>query len=92
MRQEIIRRAARLFPFHALFVLRRGARRFFLAGCTARPTAAWVAQQARCLDNAMAERFFATHKAEITDDITNLTGTPGGDFRAWCERHIDAFR
>jgi uncharacterized protein YbjT (DUF2867 family) len=28
----------------------------------------------------------------VTDDVENLTGTPPGTFRAWCERHADAFR
>jgi hypothetical protein len=28
----------------------------------------------------------------ITDDVENITGTAPGTFRAWCERHADAFR
>jgi uncharacterized protein YbjT (DUF2867 family) len=28
----------------------------------------------------------------LTDDVENITGTAPGTFRAWCERHADAFR
>ena len=38
-----------LKTIHVLFFLEVGTRRIHLAGCTARPTAAWVAQQARQL-------------------------------------------
>jgi transposase InsO family protein len=37
----------RLQVLHVLFFIELGSRRVFLAGCTERPSAAWVAQQAR---------------------------------------------
>jgi hypothetical protein len=39
----------RLQILHVLFFIELGTRRVFLAGCTERPSAAWVAQQARNL-------------------------------------------
>jgi putative transposase len=38
---------ARLQVLHVLFFIELGTRRVFLAGCTERPSATWVAQQAR---------------------------------------------
>ena len=38
------------------------------------------------------ELFRAGRAGVIADDIANLTGVAPGAFRAWCERHADAFR
>jgi putative transposase len=40
---------------HVLFFIELGTRRVFLAGCTERPSAAWVAQQARNVAWDLAE-------------------------------------
>jgi uncharacterized protein YbjT (DUF2867 family) len=38
------------------------------------------------------EVFRAGRAGFVTDDVENLTGIAPGTFRAWCERHADAFR
>jgi uncharacterized protein YbjT (DUF2867 family) len=38
------------------------------------------------------ELFRAGRAGLIADDIENLTGTAPGNFRDWCERHVDEFR
>lgn len=38
------------------------------------------------------ELFRAGRAGVIADDIENLTGVAPQTFRAWCERHVDAFR
>ena len=49
------------------------------------------APHAAALQN-LNEMFRAGRAGVIADDIANLTGVAPGTFRAWCERHIDAFR
>jgi hypothetical protein len=41
---------------YVLFFIELGSRRVHLAGCTQRPSGAWVAQQARQLARSLAER------------------------------------
>ena len=38
------------------------------------------------------DMFRAGRAGVIADDVENLTGVAPGTFRAWCERHVDAFR
>lgn len=49
------------------------------------------AEQAHAVQD-LNEMFRAGRAGFLSDDIENLTGTPGGTFRAWAERHSDAFR
>ncbi len=49
------------------------------------------APRAAALQN-LNELFRAGRAGVIADDIANLTGVAPRTFRAWCERHIDAFR
>ena len=49
------------------------------------------AEQAHAVQN-LNEMFRAGRAGFLASDIENLTGTPGGDFRTWCEHHADAFR
>jgi hypothetical protein len=50
-----------LKTLHVLFFLEVGTRRVHLAGCTARPTAAWVTQQARQLAWALQDTGVSPH-------------------------------
>jgi putative transposase len=82
-------RAADFFPagtvflrrLHVLFFLGHGTRRVHLAGLTARPTGAWVTQQARNLLRNLAEQAdrlqFLRH-----DRDAKFTAAPGSVFTA----------
>jgi putative transposase len=48
--------SAFLRRYYALFFIAHGSRRVWLAGCTAQPTGAWVAQQARNLGLDFSEQ------------------------------------
>jgi uncharacterized protein YbjT (DUF2867 family) len=48
-------------------------------------------EQAHLMER-LNETLRARRTVNITDDVENITGTPPGTFRAWCERHADAFR
>ncbi len=48
------------------------------------------AEQAFALQE-LNEMFRVGRAGFLSDDIENLTGTPGGNFRSWCEHHAQAF-
>ena len=48
-------------------------------------------EQAHLMER-LNEVFRGRRSVAITDDVENITGMAPGTFRAWCERHADAFR
>ena len=59
---------------YVLFFIELGSRRVHLAGCTANPTALWVAQQARQLTWSRRKDVLARHATEtIAAQNTNVT-------------------
>jgi putative transposase len=97
-----------LRTLHVLFCFHLGTRRVYLAGCTAHPTGAWVAQQARNLtwrlqDEALPVRFFlhdrdskycAAFDRVLSDEGIEVIHTPyrAPNANAYAERWVCAVR